>query len=378
MPVPVQTTGWTRQAGDTGGGAAGGMIEALPTAGPFARLAAGRAQPPAQAKKPRPAEAEAEAPPAQAAGASGAGAAAAEPALGVEVADLTFTYPGLDGLPAAGAPALFEGFSLRLRKGSCCLLLGANGAGKTTLMSIIAGKHMVDKSAVRVLGKPPFHATELIASGKLAYIGGTWQRDIAFAGYNVQMAGDITAWKMITGVHGVNPARRKKLMEVLDINPGWRLHMVSEGQRRRVQLCVGLLKEYEVLLLDEVTVDLDVLVRADLLRFLKEESETRGCTIVYATHIFDGMDHWADHVAYVARGQLQEFGPAAAYPELAEGRLVELVERWLRQEQAIVAELRKKNPQQFKQEFKYALNNGWGSGRLAATIKLSSNAVWRC
>ena len=160
--------------------------------------------------------------------------------------------------------------------------------------------------------------------------------------------------------------------------PCWRLHMVSEGQRRRVQLCVGLLKEYEVLLLDEVTVDLDVLVRADLLRFLKEESETRGCTIVYATHIFDGMDHWADHVAYVARGQLQEFGPAAAYPELAEGRLVELVERWLRQEQAIVAELRKKNPQQFKKEFKYALNNGWGSGRLAATIKLSSNAVWRC
>lgn len=50
----------------------------------------------------------------------------------------------------------------------------------------------------------------------------------------------------------------------------------------------GLLQPWELLLLDEVTVDLDVLVRADFLAFLKEETETRGATIVYATHIFDG------------------------------------------------------------------------------------------
>lgn len=60
------------------------------------------------------------------------------------------------------------------------------------------------------------------------------------------------------------------------------------GQRRRVQLVMGLLQPWELLLLDEVTVDLDVLVRADFLAYLKEETETRGATIVYATHIFDG------------------------------------------------------------------------------------------
>ncbi|KAF5781773.1 putative ATPase, AAA-type, core, P-loop containing nucleoside triphosphate hydrolase [Helianthus annuus] len=65
----------------------------------------------------------------------------------------------------------------------------------------------------------------------------------------------------------------------------WRMHKVSDGQRRRVQICMGLLKEFKVLLLDEITVDLDVLARADLLTFLKKKCEERGATIIYATHI---------------------------------------------------------------------------------------------
>ncbi len=56
-------------------------------------------------------------------------------------------------------------------------------------------------------------------------------------------------------------------------------------------------------MLDEITVDLDVLGRADLMRFLAEECETRGATIIYATHIFDGLESWPTHLAYVARGE---------------------------------------------------------------------------
>jgi ABC-type Na+ transport system ATPase subunit NatA len=59
----------------------------------------------------------------------------------------------------------------------------------------------------------------------------------------------------------------------------------------------------QVLLLDEITVDLDVLGRADLMRFLVEECEARGASIIYATHIFDGLEFWPTHVAYVARGE---------------------------------------------------------------------------
>ncbi len=52
--------------------------------------------------------------------------------------------------------------------------------------------------------------------------------------------------QMIESLPGVDPTRRAKIMQVLDIDPDWRMHRVSDGQRRRVQICLGLLKPPEV------------------------------------------------------------------------------------------------------------------------------------
>ncbi|KAG4394750.1 hypothetical protein AAZX31_20G084300 [Glycine max] len=158
---------------------------------------------------------------------------------------------------------------------------------------------------VRVLGRPAFHDTTLISSGHLCYLGGEWRQDVAFAGFEVPIQMDISAQKMIFGVPGIDPQRRDELIKVLDIDLSWRLHKVSDGQRRRVQICMGLLKPFKVLLLDEITVDLDVLARADLLRFLRKECDEMGATIIYATHIFDGLEDWPTNIVYVAHGKLQ-------------------------------------------------------------------------
>jgi CCR4-NOT complex subunit CAF16 len=144
--------------------------------------------------------------------------------------------------------------NLELKQGSRMLLVGANGAGKTTLLKILAGKHMIEKGQVHILGQPPFHATSLTTSGALSYIGGNWERDIAFAGYSVPLAGDFPAAQMLDSLPNVDPARRRKLVQVLDIDEEWRMHTVSDGQRRRVQIACGLLRPAQVLLLDEVTV----------------------------------------------------------------------------------------------------------------------------
>ena len=80
----------------------------------------------------------------------------------------------------------------------------------------------------------------------------------------------------------MDPERRSRLMRLLDIDPEWRMHQVSDGQRRRVQICLGLLKPFAVLLCDEITVDLDVVGRLDLLRFFREESEQRGAVRAHA------------------------------------------------------------------------------------------------
>ena len=110
------------------------------------------------------------------------------------------------------------------------------------------------------------------------------------------------------------------------------MHEVSDGQRRRVQLLLGLLRPRDVLFLDEITTDLDLLARLDLLAFLREESEQRGTTLLYATHIFDTLDRWATDIVYMAHGRLDVHQPMAALPELAREPLVSIVERWLRRD----------------------------------------------
>lgn len=59
-------------------------------------------------------------------------------------------------------------------------------------------------------------------------------------------------------------------MQILDIDTAWRMHAVSDGERRRVQLAMGLIRPWRVLLLDEITVDLDLLSRSNFLAFLEE------------------------------------------------------------------------------------------------------------
>lgn len=245
----------------------------------------------------------------------------------VVVRCLNFSFP-------FSQPVIHD-LSLALPPGSRCLLTGANGAGKTSLLQVLAGKYMVGQDAVRILGRPAFHDIQLVSSGELSYLGPQWRRDIGFAGSNVAMQGDIAAGKMLFGVEGVDPARRDRLIRLLDIDLNWRLNKVSDGQRRRVQIAMGLLKPYQVLLLDEITVDMDVVGRLDLLAFFKQECAERGATIIYATHIFDGLETWPTHFAYLEGGRMLRGGPVSGIPELQSGKkLLHVVEAWLRQEKA--------------------------------------------
>ncbi|KAL4636732.1 hypothetical protein ACB092_03G029700 [Castanea dentata] len=318
----------------------------------------------------------------------------------IEINGLKFTYPGIDGHPPPGSTPLIEDFSLSLHSGDRCLLVGSNGAGKTTILKILGGKHMVEPHMVRILGRSAFHDTALTSSGDLSYLGGEWKREVAFAGFEVAIQVDVSAEKMIYGVAGIDPQRRDELIKVLDINLSWRMHKVSDGQRRRVQICMGLLKPFKVLLLDEVTVDLDVLARADLLKFLRKECEERGATIIYATHIFDGLENWPSHIVYVAHGKLQLAMPMDKVKEISKLSLMRTVESWLRKERDEERKRRKERKACGLPEFEKqiegsrvtgdparaatrALNNGWAAGRLNSTIAgeenfvLSSNRVLR-
>src|SRR5262245_45223631 len=135
---------------------------------------------------------------------------------------------------------VLAGIDLTVEAGRRVLVIGANGAGKTTLLRVIAGKHLVAPEIVRVLGRPAFHDPDL--STRVEILGGRFPFDV-----------DLSVTEILARQHAVDAARRDRLIEVLGVDLEWHMHAISDGQRRRVQLLLGLLRPREVLLLDEVT-----------------------------------------------------------------------------------------------------------------------------
>merc|ERR1712147_338599 len=119
----------------------------------------------------------------------------------------------------------------------------------------------------------------------------------------------------------------------------------------------------DLMLLDEVTTDLDVVTRQDLMQYLIKECRTWGVTIVYATHIFDGMDQWPTHVAYLTAGHLTFFGSIAEFhkhmpaatptlqPYFA-SKLMTILARWIRRDRAENLQKRREHEAMLRNRFK--------------------------
>lgn len=88
--------------------------------------------------------------------------------------------------------------------------------------------------------------------------------------------------------------RGEALVRVLDMDLNADVRHMSAGEQKRVQLLLHLMADRPIVMLDEATSDLDVDQRHELLKFLYLESEVRGVTIVYTTHIFEGLKGWAN------------------------------------------------------------------------------------
>lgn len=195
--------------------------------------------------------------------------------------------------------------SFQLPRGSRTLLIGANGAGKSTLLRVLSGKTLAKQGAVHIYGKDPFRDGSTAGGLALTYLGTEWAAN-PIVRYDLSVVELLES--MGGGETGLYAARRRELVDILDIDLRWRMHQASDGERRRVQLAMGLLRPWTTLLLDEVTVDLDVLVRARLLEFLRRETQQRDCAIVYATHIFDGLGEWPTHAVHMHMGTITHFG----------------------------------------------------------------------
>lgn len=196
---------------------------------------------------------------------------------------------------------IFNDLNLRFQKGGCYLIVGLNGCGKSTLLKLIGGKTICPYSSIQVLNKDPFRDT--ILNKDLSFLNNDWgTRTVAYSGYNMPLQSGLLVKEMMVKLKEQFPERNQELLEILNINPEWKLNEVSEGQRKRVQLYLGLIKPFQICLLDEITVNLDIIIKDRFMKYLKKESIQNNATILYVTHIFDGLDDWCSHLLYLKQG----------------------------------------------------------------------------
>lgn len=195
-----------------------------------------------------------------------------------------------------GKPTI-SNLNLIVPPNSKILLVGANGAGKSTLIRMLTGQIWTgmeyDEFSINGASKPNDQ------NNGVCYLGNTWKRQqTGFNGicpYTI----DCAASEMFVKWQEEHVERRDELVKVLGIDLNWRMNECSDGQRKKVQIMIKLLKPFQVCIIDEFVADLDILSRSHFFDYMSKECEERGASVIYATHIFDLADSWASHIAFM-------------------------------------------------------------------------------
>src|SRR5690349_4218996 len=180
-------------------------------------------------------------------------------------------------------PALHD-FSVRIATGSITGLLGPSGCGKTTLMRCIVGTQILTKGTVTVLGKAA-------GSAELRYRVGYLPQDPTI--YNdLRIVDNVRYFAALYGFDGHAADAAIDRVGLTDHRTAL-CGNLSGGQRTRVSLACALVCQPDLLVLDEPTVGLDPVLRADLWEQFAELARA-GTTLLVSSHVMDEADHCGD------------------------------------------------------------------------------------
>jgi ABC-2 type transport system ATP-binding protein len=213
----------------------------------------------------------------------------------VVVTDLRKSYGQVDAV---------RGVSFTVEDGEIFALLGPNGAGKTTTLEILEGFRQRDSGDVRVLGHDPGNR----ASGRVLreQIGLVLQ-DIAVEPY-------LTVRETVARNAGYypNPRGIDEVIGLVDLDEQQKQKVkdLSGGQKRRLDLALGMVGNPKLLFLDEPTTGFDPNARRGAWQVV-ENLRKAGTTIVLTTHYMDEAQVLADRVAVIASGQIVALGTPA-------------------------------------------------------------------
>ena len=202
-----------------------------------------------------------------------------------------------------------DGLDLTVRAGEVHGFLGPNGSGKSTTLRILLGMLRASGGSVQVLGLDPWRdATTL--HRRLAYV-----------------PGDVSLWPQLTGGEtidllgqlrgGLDEPRRKRLVDLFELDTRKKGRAYSKGNRQKVALVAALSSDVELLVLDEPTAGLDPLME-EVFRTLVGEERDRGRTVLLSSHILSEVEALCDRVSIIRDGRNVETGTLTELRHLTE------------------------------------------------------------
>jgi ABC-2 type transport system ATP-binding protein len=244
----------------------------------------------------------------------------------------------VDGLRMRyGTKDVLHGMALHLSRGEVLALLGPNGAGKTTTIEILEGFRGRSAGRVDVLGVDPAHGGE----DWRARIGivlqswrdhGKWRvrqflanQGVLYEPYGTprtQRPWDVDSLLAAVGLSGQGDEQVRRL---------------SGGQRRRLDVAVGLVGRPELIFLDEPTAGLDPQARRDFHDLLRTVADELDMTVLLTTHDLVEADKLADRICVIVRGRVIANGTSEQLSrQIAGADQVRWLQDGLRHERAIV------------------------------------------
>ena len=242
----------------------------------------------------------------------------------VDVRDLRMRY---------GRRDVLDGVSFAARRGEVLALLGPNGAGKTTTIEILEGFRMRSAGQVSVLGADPAQAGEAWRA-RIGVVLQSW-RD--HARWRVsELLEHLGAYYAPYSAPGLpRPWDTGELIAAVGLTEHARqkVRRLSGGQRRRLDVAIGIVGRPEVLFLDEPTAGFDPQARREFHDLVHRLADRDEATILLTTHDLDEAEKLADRILILAGGRIIADGSA---DELSRRMSAQAEVRWSRDGQRFV------------------------------------------
>lgn len=225
----------------------------------------------------------------------------------IHVQHLTKTYEDLQ----RGRFVAVDQVSFSVQKGEIFGLLGPNGAGKTTVLRILS----------TVLA--PTSGIATVSGYDVVRDAAEVRRNIGFVSNNTAIYDRMTAWELVEyfgKLHGMKNVELKDRLETLfdqlrmndfrDV-PGAKM---STGMKQKVSIARAMVHDPPVLVFDEATLGLDVLVARNLLSVIRSLRDAGKC-LIFSTHIMSEVERLCDRIAVMYRGKILDSGTLAELRE---------------------------------------------------------------